>query len=129
MEELIQALESLNETEVQEVATYIAFLKFRAQRVPTPDLPAAERQLAANQVWPGVAKTPDVLGGDAYIAYTHIPVWTLESYRRIGWTEAQLLTTFPTLRAIDLVQAWAYVAAYPAEIEQALHAQEEACVI
>ena len=30
MEELIQALKSLNETEVQEVATYIAFLKFRA---------------------------------------------------------------------------------------------------
>ena len=70
-----------------------------------------------------------MLGGDAYIPRTHIPVWTLESYRRISSAKAKLLTTFPTLRAIDLVQAWAYVAAYPAEIEQALHAQEEACVI
>ena len=31
-----------------------------------------------------------------------------------------------TTAQADLVQAWAYVAAYPAEIEQALRQQEEA---
>jgi uncharacterized protein (DUF433 family) len=142
MEELVQDLKSLNATELQEVATYVAFLKFRARGTQPPGLPAAidleplyagfaaeERQPAENQVWLGIEKAPDVVGGDAYIAHTHIPVWTLESYRRLGWTEAQLLTNFPTLRAVDLVYAWAYVAAQPAEIEQALRAQEEACVI
>lgn len=125
MEELVQDLKSLTEAEQQEVATYIEFLKFRAQRIPL----SLDQGNAANQDWPGIEKALDASGGEAYVACTHIPVWTLESYRRSGWTEAQLLATFPTLRAVDLVNAWAYVAAYRAEIEEALRAQEEAAVL
>jgi len=76
--------------------------------------------------WPGIEKTPGVMGGDACIIRTRIAVWSLEGYRRLGWSEAELLENFPTLRAIDLVQAWAYVAAHPHEIEQALLEHEEA---
>ena len=75
--------------------------------------------------WPGIEKTPDIVGGDACVVRTRIPVWALEGYRRLGLSDAEILTNFPTLRAIDLANAWAYVAAYHTEIEQALKENEE----
>jgi len=77
------------------------------------------------QHWPGIEKTPGVQGGDACIVRTHIPVWTLDAYRRLGWNEGQLLTNFPTLRSDDLVYVWLYVDAHTDEIEQALQEQEQ----
>lgn len=59
----------------------------------------------------GIEKTPDIVGGDARIAGTRIPVWSLENYRRLGLSEAQILANFPALQAADLVNAWAYVQA------------------
>ena len=53
----------------------------------------------------GIESTPGVCGGDPRIAGTRIPVWTLEHYRRLGLTEAQILGAFPALRATDLVNA------------------------
>ena len=77
-------------------------------------------------VWPGIQKTPGVTGGDACIVRTRIPVWVLENYRRLGWTEAQILDNYPTLRAVDLVNAWAYADAHRDEIDQAIRNNEEA---
>jgi uncharacterized protein (DUF433 family) len=74
----------------------------------------------------GIESTPDVCGGDPRIAGTRLPVWTLEQYRRLGLTEAQILDAFPGLRAADLVNAWAYVAAHPDEIERQIRENEEA---
>jgi uncharacterized protein (DUF433 family) len=62
----------------------------------------------------GIESTPGVCGGDQRIAGTRIPVWTLEHYRRLGLTEAQILGAFPALRATDLVNAWSY---YPGNKE------------
>jgi uncharacterized protein (DUF433 family) len=76
--------------------------------------------------WPGIEMTPGVAGGDACIVRTRIPVWTLESYRRLGWTEAQILDNYPSLGAVDLVNAWAYADAHGEEIEQAIRENEEA---
>ena len=76
--------------------------------------------------WPAIDKNPGVSGGDAVIARTRIPVWALEGYRRLGWSDTEILENFPSLHAGDLVQAWAYVATHRAEIELALHANEEA---
>lgn len=76
--------------------------------------------------WPGIERTPGVAGGSACVVRTRIPVWTLENYRRLGWTEAQLLQNYPSLRAADLVQAWAYSTAHPDEIEQAIRDNETA---
>lgn len=76
--------------------------------------------------WPGIEKTPGVVGGEARILRTRIPVWTLENFRRLGWSEAQILENYPTIRAADLVNAWAYVDAHREEIEQAVVANEEA---
>ncbi|MDO9349350.1 MAG: DUF433 domain-containing protein, partial [Anaerolineales bacterium] len=64
--------------------------------------------------------------GDACIVRTRIPVWALENYRRLGWSEATILDNFPTLRAADLVNAWAYVDAHRDEIDRAIRAHEEA---
>ena len=82
--------------------------------------------LDITHAWPGVEKTPGVVGGDACIVRTRIPVWALENYRRLGWTEARILENFPTLRAADLVNAWTYVGAHREEIEQAIRENEEA---
>ena len=76
--------------------------------------------------WPGVEKIPGVAGGDACIVRTRIPVWSLENYRRLGWSEAEILENYPALRAADLVNAWAYANAHPDEINQAIRSNEEA---
>ncbi len=49
----------------------------------------------------GIEATPGVCGGDPRIAGTRIPVWTLEQYRRLGLSEAQILGAFPGLRAAE----------------------------
>jgi len=76
--------------------------------------------------WPGIEKTPSVAGGAACVVRTRIPVWVLEGYRRLGWSEARLLETYPTLRAADLVNAWAYAEAHLDEIDQAIRENAEA---
>lgn len=76
--------------------------------------------------WPGVEKTPGVVGGSACVVRTRIPVWMLEGYRRLGWTEARILASYPTLRAADLVHAWAYVDAHRQEIDEAIRQNEAA---
>jgi uncharacterized protein (DUF433 family) len=78
------------------------------------------------KAWPGIEKTPGVQGGDACIVRIRIPVWTLESYRRLGWDDTRILANFPTLRQTDLLYAWLYVEANRQEIEQALREQETA---
>ncbi|PKO21493.1 MAG: hypothetical protein CVU38_14435 [Chloroflexi bacterium HGW-Chloroflexi-1] len=77
-------------------------------------------------VWPGVEKTAGVVGGDACIVRTRIPIWALENYRRLGWNEAAILENHPTLHAADLVDAWAYADAHRDEIERAIRENEEA---
>ena len=74
----------------------------------------------------GIETTPGVCGGDARVAGTRIPVWTLEQYRRLGLSEARILEAFPGLRAADLVNAWSYVASHADEIERLIRENEEA---
>jgi uncharacterized protein (DUF433 family) len=76
--------------------------------------------------WQGINKTPGVMGGDACIKQTRIPVWLIVSYRRLGLSEAKILDNYPTLSAADLANAWTYAEAYPDEIEAAIQKHEEA---
>jgi uncharacterized protein (DUF433 family) len=55
---------------------------------------------------PGIEKRPGVCGGEPRIVRTRIPVWLLEQMRRLGLSEAEMLRSYPTLRAEDLVHAW-----------------------
>jgi len=76
--------------------------------------------------YPGIDRTSGVCGGDACIARTRIPVWLLVQAHRMGTTEAQLLDNFPSLKAADLANAWAYAHAHVAEIERQISANEAA---
>jgi uncharacterized protein (DUF433 family) len=76
--------------------------------------------------FPGIESTPGVCGGDPCIVRTRIPIWVLENYRRLGATDAELLRMYPTLRAEDVVNAWAYVRSHRDEIEQQIRKNEAA---
>jgi uncharacterized protein (DUF433 family) len=45
---------------------------------------------------------------------------------RLGATEAELLRSYPTLCAEDLINAWAYARAHQSEIEQQILENETA---
>jgi uncharacterized protein (DUF433 family) len=79
-----------------------------------------------DDVFPGIDSTPGVCGGEPCIIRTRIPVWALEQSRRLGISEDELLRSYPTLRAEDLVNAWAYVRSHRVEIEDEIRANENA---
>lgn len=64
-----------------------------------------------------IQKTPGVIGGEACIRKTRIPVWLLISYRREGASDAHILEGHPDLSAADLVNAFSYADAHFDEIE------------
>ncbi|WP_425614794.1 DUF433 domain-containing protein [Anatilimnocola sp. NA78] len=76
--------------------------------------------------FPGIESRPGVCGGEACIVRTRIPVWILEQARRLGTSEAELLRSYPTLRAEDLVHSWAYIRAHREEIDKAIRDNEDA---
>ena len=76
--------------------------------------------------FPGVDSTPGVCGGEACIVRTRIPIWVLEQSRRLGVSEDELLRSYPTLRAEDLANAWAYVRSHRAQIEDEIRESESA---
>ena len=78
-----------------------------------PSLSRAERAHLLRRVvqelgdaFPGIDSTPGVCGGEPCIVRTRVPVWVLEQSRRLGMSEVELLRSYPTLRAEDLVNAW-----------------------
>lgn len=86
---------------------------------------ATVKQLLA-RLGSGIESIPGVCGGDPCVANTRIPVWLLEQLRRIGMTESEILANYPTLRAVDLVNAWTYVDEHPEEVERQIRENEEA---
>lgn len=76
--------------------------------------------------FPSIESTPDVAGGEARIVRTRIPVWLLVQARQLGTSEAELLRAYPSLRAEDLANAWAYARAHRDEIQQQIQDNEAA---
>lgn len=76
--------------------------------------------------FPGIDSRPDVCGGEPCIIRTRVPVWVLEQARRLGATDQTLLESYPTLRADDLRNAWAYVSAHAHDIGAQIHENEAA---
>lgn len=75
--------------------------------------------------FPGIESRPGVCGGEPCIVRTRIPVWMLEQMRRLGISEADILRSYPTLRAEDLANAWAYVRTHRDDIERQIRENEE----
>jgi len=76
--------------------------------------------------WQGIEKTPKVCGGQACIVNTRIPVWVLVESRRLGYSDADLLTSYPTITAMDLANAWLYAVAHADEIDWVIEQNEAA---
>jgi uncharacterized protein (DUF433 family) len=77
------------------------------------------------QAFPGIESTPGVCGGEPCIVRTRIPVWVLEQMRRLGVSEVDILRAYPTLRAEDLANAWAFVLTHSEDIERQIRENEE----
>ncbi|HEX8463302.1 MAG TPA: DUF433 domain-containing protein [Abditibacterium sp.] len=98
-----------------------------------PSLTRAEKaqllQLVARDLgdaFPGIESRAGVCGGEPCITRTRIPVWALEQARRLGISEADILRSYPTLRAEDLTHAWAFVRSHQSEIELQIAENEAA---
>lgn len=76
--------------------------------------------------FPGIDTIDGVSGGEACIVRTRIPIWVLEDARRQGTSEAELLRSYPNLRAEDLANAWAYVRSHRSEIDAQILENEAA---
>jgi uncharacterized protein (DUF433 family) len=53
-------------------------------------------------------------------------VWVLVQARNLGTNESDLLRAYPTLRAEDLSNAWAYYRAHKEEIDKNIEENETA---
>ena len=74
--------------------------------------------------FPGIGFDPRVCGGSARIVGTRIPVWSLESWRRLGAGDEEILRNYPTLQPSDLLNAWRYVERHPQEIDREIQENE-----
>ena len=72
----------------------------------------------------GIEGRPGVCGGEPCVVRTRIPVWVLEQARRLGVSESEILRSYPTLRAEDLANAWAYVRSHRDEISRQIEENE-----
>ena len=81
---------------------------------------------ALGDAFPGIECTAGVCGGEPCVVRTRIPVWVLEAMRRQGVQDRDILGSYPTLRAEDLTNAWAYVRSHRNEIEQQIRDNEGA---
>jgi uncharacterized protein (DUF433 family) len=77
-------------------------------------------------VFPGIESNPGICGGEPCIVRTRIPVWVLVQAKRLGKSEADLLQAYPTLRAEDLANAWAYARSHEKEINRQIRENEDA---
>lgn len=76
--------------------------------------------------FPGIESNPGICGGEYCIVRTRIPVWILVQARNFEKSEAELLRAYPTLRAEDLANAWAFARSHKEEIERQIRENEEA---
>jgi uncharacterized protein (DUF433 family) len=86
------------------------------------ELMSEEFAMATATSW--VSKNANRCGGDACIRDTRITVWGLESYRRLGLQDSEILRRMVGLTEADLDAAWEYVATNREEIDQAIHDNE-----
>jgi uncharacterized protein (DUF433 family) len=74
--------------------------------------------MEVTEAHPGIDFNDRICGGSARIVRTRIPVWLLESLRRGGRTDAELLAAYPSLTAEDLANAWNYARTHRAEMDR-----------
>lgn len=113
--------------QVEELALRIAELDLaeREQLMKALESRGLTRTATGGEESALVVSTPDVCGGSARLAGTRIPVWTLVRMRQLGMSEADILRSYPSLRALDLVRAWSHADNHQDEIERDIRENEE----
>lgn len=79
---------------------------------------------APEDFFPGIETDRAVCGGEPRVERTRIPVWLLVQAAKLGSTEDDLLAAYPTLKARDLLNVWAYYQAHRDEIERQIQENE-----
>ena len=75
--------------------------------------------------FPNIESDPGICGGEPRIIRTRIPIWLLVQAHKLGTSDADILKSYPSLRAEDLVNAWAYYRGHREEIEKQIRENEE----
>jgi uncharacterized protein (DUF433 family) len=129
---LLAAFDALAPDERRQVAAEILRRAATAGELPEEALDELAAELfpghdagAPALEYPSIVSTPSVCGGAARLIRTRIPVWTLERMRQLGVSEVDVLRSYPTLRAADLVQVWSYADRHRAEIDRVIQENEE----
>jgi uncharacterized protein (DUF433 family) len=76
--------------------------------------------------FPGIESNPNVCGGESCIVRTRILAWLVVQAKQLGTSEAELLMSYPSLRAEDLANAWAYFRLQREEISRQIEENEKA---
>ncbi len=108
-------------TTIQKIEKLIGSLK-RAEKAQL--LQWVARDLGDSS--PGIESTPGVCGGEPCIVRTRIPVWVLVQSRNLGIDEARILKNYPSLRADDIANAWAYYRSHRKGIDRQIADNETA---
>ena len=73
-----------------------------------------------------VRSRSDVMGGDACIRNTRIPVWMVVRYKQSGYSDERILANYPGLTASDLIATWDFYTANSERVESERRSHEEA---
>ncbi|MFO0811035.1 MAG: DUF433 domain-containing protein [Gemmataceae bacterium] len=65
-----------------------------------------------------IRKTPNVCGGSARIGDHRITVWHMVLDKKMGLSDASILSQYPALTQDDLDACWDFYRRHPVEIEQ-----------
>ena len=72
-----------------------------------------------------IRKSPGVIGGEARIRDTRIPVWNLVQLHKLGVKDRAIRSYFSQpLTTADLTAAWEYYEKHPKEINRAIRENE-----
>ena len=74
--------------------------------------------------FPGIEKTVDIVGGNARVVRTRIPVWSIILSKKLGASDADILNNYPSLNAEDLINAAIYYRKNKEEIDAAIAENE-----
>ena len=83
-----------------------------------------EEKMEVIQLLEGINKTPKVVGGNARIRNTRIPVWSLFQSHQMGVSDLEILEAHPELTQTDLINAWVYAEIFSDEIESVIRANQ-----
>jgi uncharacterized protein (DUF433 family) len=76
--------------------------------------------------FPSITKVPGVCGGEACIVNTRIPIWVLVEARELGYSNADLLASYPQISESSLADAWIYAESHIDEILSAIQRNQSA---